>query len=492
MKKSILFPILIILLASLMLAACASSPEATAAPTEASSVSATVSPGDDQPALELQGLQETKTLTMADLKAMPATEGWGGTISSAGVISPPEQMKGVLLLALTDLVGGLQSGQGVNIVAIDGYGMTMSYEQIANGDFITYDPGTGTENKVEGPLQVIIAYERSGEPIPAKEDGPLRLFIASPKNDNLVDGHWTVKWVNEIRVKPMSEEWSLALEGAHTEAMDRNSFESCSAPGCHQASWTDEDGNVWTGVPLYYLAGRVDGGNPHGDRAYNDLFPKDGYLFEIFAADGYNVSIPSEQTIFNRDILLASAVNGEPLDEKNFPLRLVGKGLEKKDMVGQVAQIVLNPDEGVEMPSDEVAAAETESPEVTAEPEEMVLPEGAALMVYGDVLNKLTLTLDNLESMNPVEIEAEHPKKGMQTYRGIYLNDLLNLAGAGAEATTLVMTSSDGYTTEVSLSDVRACSDCLIAFEEDGTLSMVMVGMQSNLWAKMVNFLEVK
>ena len=94
--------------------------------------------------------------------------------------------------------------------------------------------------------------------------------------------------------------------------------------------------------------------------------------------------------------------------------------------------------------------------------------------------------------MNPVEIEAEHPKKGLQTYRGIRLNDLLNLAGPDDAATTLVMTSSDGYTTEVSLSDVQDCPDCLIAFEEDGTLSMAMVGMESNFWAKMVNFLEVK
>ena len=387
MQKNIIASILFMLLASLMLAACAPSPVATVVSTAAS----TVAPGDAQPVLELQGLEDTQTLTMADLKAMPATEGWGGTVSSAGVISPPQQLKGVTLLELTDLVGGLQSGEGVNIVAKDGYGMTMSYEQIAQGDFITYDPGTGDENQVEGPLQVIVAYERDGKPIPSEEDGPLRLFIISPKNDNVVDGHWTVKWVDQIRVKPMSEEWSLNLEGARTEEMDRNSFESCSAPGCHQASWTDEDGNVWSGVPLYYLAGRVDGGNIHEDRAYNDIFAKAGYVLELFAADGYNVSIPSDQTIFNRDLLLASTVNGEPLDEKNFPLRLVGEDLEKGEMVGQVAQIVINPDEGVEMPP-----AEAEAVETTAEPQELVLPEGAALMIFGNVLNKLTLKLENL------------------------------------------------------------------------------------------------
>ena len=91
-----------------------------------------------------------------------------------------------------------------------------------------------------------------------------------------------------------------------------------------------------------------------------------------------------------------------------------------------------------------------------------------------------------------VEIEAEHPKKGLQTYYGVRLNDLLDLAGPEAGATILVMTASDGYTVEVSLADVDKCTDCLVAFEDDGTLSMVMAGMQSNYWIKMVHFLEVK
>jgi DMSO/TMAO reductase YedYZ molybdopterin-dependent catalytic subunit len=439
---------------------------------------------DNQIVLEMQGLEETKSLTLADLKAMAPAEGWGGTVSSAGVITPPQQLVGVPLLDLADLVGGLEPGMGVNVMAKDGYGMTMSYEQISNGEYITYDPGTGSENEVEGPLQTILAYERDGEPL--GEDGPLRLFIISPKNDNIVDGHWSVKWVTQIRLKPMSEEWSLYLEGSRTESMDRNSFESCSAPGCHQATWTDDDGNEWSGVPLYYLAGRVDGGNIHEDRAYNDIFAEEGYSLELFAADGYNVSIESSRTIFNRNLFLASVVNGEPLDEKYFPLRLVGEGLEKSEMVGQVAQIVIDPNEGVEMPldDDETAAADA--------PEELVLPEGAALMIYGDVLNKFTLQLENLENMNQVEIETEHPKNGMTTYAGIRLNDLLNLAVPGDNATTLVMTASDGYAVEVSLSEVQSCADCLVVVEEDGTLSMVMAGMESNYWAKMINFLEVK
>jgi hypothetical protein len=51
-------------------------------------------------------------------------------------------------------------------------------------------------------------------------------------------------------------------------------------------------------------------------------------------------SVPPTQKIENR---LAHLVNEALLPEKDFPLRLVGTGLEKSEMVGQVARISFNP-----------------------------------------------------------------------------------------------------------------------------------------------------
>jgi len=285
----------------------------------------------------------------------------------------------------------------------------------------------------------------------------------------------------------MSEEWSLNLEGTITEKMDRNSFESCSAPGCHQTAWTDEAGNEWGGVPLYYLAGRVDDEVRHEERAYNDAFAKAGYVLQLFAADGYNIGIESSRMDFNRQILVASTVNGEPLDESHFPLRLVGDGLETSEMVGQIAQIIIQPDEGVAVPTSEPPTDES-----VDEPVEMVLPEGAALMIFGQVTNKLTLGLGNLQVMNVIELEIEHPKSGLQTYQGVRLTDLLTLAMVDPDSTVLVITASDGYSAEANLKDVLDCADCLITLNEDGTLNMVMAGMDSNVWVKDVSFLEIK
>jgi DMSO/TMAO reductase YedYZ molybdopterin-dependent catalytic subunit len=171
--------------------------------------------------LELVGPTETKSLTMDDLKGLPTVEGWGGGKSSTGRITPPELHKGVTLQELCAQVGGLEPGQGASVVAKDGYAMTYSYDQIVNGEFITYDPGTGDEMAIEDPLQVIVACERSGQPIPEDSDGPLRLAILSPQNNQVVDGHWTVKWVTQVAIKDMAEDWTLQLEGALAEEMDR-------------------------------------------------------------------------------------------------------------------------------------------------------------------------------------------------------------------------------------------------------------------------------
>jgi hypothetical protein len=444
--------------------------------------------GSSDPVLEVVGPDRSVSLSMDDLQDMPVAEGWCGTISSSGKISPPMQIKGVSLIDLADLVGGLGADMGIKIVAKDGYSITMSYDQIISGNFITYDPGTGDEKEIDDQLVAVVGYERGGESIPEDDDGPLRIFILSDSNNQIVDGHWTVKWVEKLELKPLSEDWVLYLEGTVTEDLDRASFETCVAPGCHGSSWEDEEGNEWSGVPLYLLAGRVDDANVHEDRAYNDDYAVAGYDLEIFAADGYNVTIPSSQSNFNEDLIVAMLRNEELLDKDQFPLRLVGDELDKGQMVSQIAQIVIVPNEGVEVPSAEPVASEP-GVEPTVD---LTLPEGAVLKIAGNLRNQLVLTLDNIRALGMEEVEIEHPKKGAVTYEGIRLEVLLSLAGIKQDSTVLVMTAADGYSAEVPLQQVYDCENCLVALGEDGSLSMVMDGMDSGFWLKNVIHLMVR
>lgn len=115
-----------------------------------------------------------------------------------------------------------------------------------------------------------------------------------------------------------------------------------------------------------------------------------------------------------------------------------------------------------------------------------------ALQITGLVGQEQALTMDQLKAMDVVTVEVEHPKKGPQTGEGVRLNALLDLAQVKPEATTLVILAADGFSAEVALADVRACADCLIAFNNEGNLKSMMPGQQSNAWVKDVIQLELK
>jgi len=335
------FPLLVtVSVLALVLSTCAPATTPPSVPTQPPTATAQAQPTASI-VLKLEGPGGEKSLTLNDLKALPATEGWAGIKSSTGKITVPEHFKGVALDELCKLAGGLDLNTGVSVVAKDGYAMTISNDQITKGDFIAYDPGTGDEIKAKDPLKVIIAYEKEGKPLPEDSEGTLRLVVVTPKNNQVVDGHWSVKWVNQIAVKSLAQEWKLVLVGAITEEMDRGTFESCTAPACHGAEWKDDKAQTWKGVPLWMLAACVDDENRHGDNAFNQKLAEQGYTIEIVAADGYKVTLDSARIMRNNKFIVAYLVNGNPLDEKYFPLRLVSDDLQKNELVGKIAKITI-------------------------------------------------------------------------------------------------------------------------------------------------------
>jgi hypothetical protein len=115
------------------------------------------------------------------------------------------------------------------------------------------------------------------------------------------------------------------------------------------------------------------------------------------------------------------------------------------------------------------------------------------LVVTGSVNQELSFMEVDLRVMEVLKITAEHPKQGKQDYEGVSLNALLDLAGVKDGATTLVITAADGYSSEVGLSDVRACTDCLLGFTNTPEkFKMVMPNLPSGAWVKDVVKLEVK
>jgi len=290
-----------------------------------------------------------------------------------------------------------------------------------------------------------------------------------------------VKWVNKLEVKNLGAEWVLLLDGGFSKPTDRASIESCGAPQCHAATWTDEKAQQWVGVPLWLFVGSVDDEIEHEGPAFNDALAEAGYSVDVIAGDGYLVTFDAARVKRNDNIIVAYKVNENQLPDEYFPLRLVGTDLQKNEMVGMIAQIKV----GIEpIPA---TATPTEVP-ATSEP-----VAAGSFVLTGLVDQELSFMEADLRAMEVLKITAEHPKKGKEDYEGVSLNALLDLAGVKDGATTLVITASDDYSSEVSLSDVRGCADCLLGFTNTPEkFKMVMPNLPSSAWVKDVIRIEVK
>ena len=101
----------------------------------------------------------------------------------------------------------------------------------------------------------------------------------------------------------------------------------------------DTKNRVWEGIPLWLFVGRVDDDfkhNPNEPGAFNDDLADAGYEVVVSAADGYSKSFTSAEVKRNDNMIIAFMVDGVPLPEDQWPLRLVGPDLTKGQMVGQI------------------------------------------------------------------------------------------------------------------------------------------------------------
>ena len=299
-------------------------------------------PRAGETALEVSGPGFSRTFTLADLRKLHATEGPAGAKTSTGKIITPRTYRGVALRNVVAACARFDSSMSVSVEARDGYRITLSYRQVVAGDFSVYDPSTGKQTDARAPLTAVLAYECDGAPLDPEQDGVLRLVVVSPRKDVVTDGHWSVKRVTKLSLEPVSEEWTLRLEGTLAEQVERGTFETCASPGCHGAAWKDDSGREWSGIPLWLLVGRVDDGLRHGARAFNDSLAAAGYTVDVVAGDGVTVTFDSARLGRNDQLIVACLLDGAPLPGKSFPLRLAGPGLKDEERIGGITRIVLH------------------------------------------------------------------------------------------------------------------------------------------------------
>jgi DMSO/TMAO reductase YedYZ molybdopterin-dependent catalytic subunit len=144
---------------------------------------------------------ENVTLSFKQIKAMESTVAQGGFFTTTGVIHGPYDVKGVSVVDLCELVGGLGPSDGVMVSAVDGYSAFFEHDEIG-GNISTYEYDTATGNLKEVPhenLGLLLMYEQDGRPLSDDDGKPLRLAVAG--DDRLLtEGFRWVRWVERIEV----------------------------------------------------------------------------------------------------------------------------------------------------------------------------------------------------------------------------------------------------------------------------------------------------
>jgi hypothetical protein len=94
--------------------------------------------------------------------------------------------------------------------------------------------------------------------------------------------------------------------------------------------------------------------------------------------------------------------------------------------------------------------------------------------------------------MPTIDAEATNSQGATETYTGVPLSALLALAVPQADATTVVFVADDGYTAEISLAELLACTNCIASFRSKDGFSTVLPGFPGALQVKGVIEIQVK
>ncbi|MEA5086797.1 MAG: hypothetical protein VB007_06200 [Methanocorpusculum sp.] len=247
-------------------------------------------------------------------------------------------VKGTAVQDLTDIVGGMNATDEIKFIcSLDGWTTTLNYSNIYTP---TVRQGTA-----------FLAWYADGKTVPEYSQGP-RLFFTSDDNVfshadmyySLDESYWhynsgrasaggiSAQMVDVIKIIPKAESWTIGLNGAINETIDKGYFEAgltCTfANGTvadHQAYYTDAKGRVWAGMPLWILTGFVDDENSHVGNSYNRTLALEGYNITVVGEDGSTAVISSRDAFMNNNYIVANTLNGTLLGvDDGWPLRLVG------------------------------------------------------------------------------------------------------------------------------------------------------------------------
>lgn len=119
--------------------------------------------------------------------------------------------------------------------------------------------------------------------------------------------------------------------------------------------------------------------------------------------------------------------------------------------------------------------------------------ESGVLEVAGLVDNPGSLSAADIEEMQMTTVTVEDSSGTSEEYHGVRLSELFKAVGVRSDAVRVAMTAhADGFVVELPLQDIYWSSDSVLAVNEDGTLDVVIPGLDKNAWVKDVVKMEFK
>ena len=385
----------------------------------------------------------------------------------------------VLLGAIDDIQQGnkltfnealAKSGYSIDVIAADGFSKTFDIAAVAGSD------------------DYIIANKINGKAL--TEGAPLRLVgngVTKTKEDGTLGGK-AIGSIAKIVIPDFltppaaAGSWNLALNGKISDVISQAEFEAglaCPSSG-HLVEWTDKDGNVWSGIPLWFLTGWIDDLEPH---SFNFSQAQAGYTILVKAADGYTKDFSSKDVANSDKYIVANKMNGKALTD-SAPLRLVGSGVAKADgslggtSVGNIAEIELT-EFGTARPIPELRIIKFAEDQTTIVKEMTVdyMWMEKNLAVVGD--GKTVYRYEGITG-NPADVwdQAETYPGGYKienAVKGSRIQDLCELVGGMGSGTEIVLVAADGYETRLPYSSIytdpavqKRQGDAIIAWWADG------------------------
>jgi DMSO/TMAO reductase YedYZ molybdopterin-dependent catalytic subunit len=181
--------------------------------------------------------------------------------------------------------------------------------------------------------EYIVANTLNGEPLPLQTDEGKDCWPLYLKGPAVSSGQQigNIVRIELSGIPGLPVEWTLESLGDVGDTITREEFEEgLACGGSHYKEWTDQEGNVWSGMPLWVLLGAVDDDKTVGHWTFNDARAADGYTVKVVAKDGFSKTFNSADIARNDNYIVANKINGEPLTDKG-PLRLVGAAVTKED-----------------------------------------------------------------------------------------------------------------------------------------------------------------